>query len=185
MSLCKLVFCLYVRNLPMRSWNCFFQAVLCARKSSQFTNEELKPDLLVEKRWSESRFAIYQWGVETNIHHLRWKTSYNCSQFTNEELKHLVWGIRSEFYLSCSQFTNEELKPYLSFFNIIEKSKFAIYQWGVETCILKTPYSWVFLFAIYQWGVETQAILSGFFNKIKCSQFTNEELKLVFNWMYC
>ena len=144
-----------VRNLPMRSWNEFCQSSNSPpHKSSQFTNEELKPNSdeinrlkiqssqftneelkLISSIFLVStfiKFAIYQWGVETTFLYVRVKIEGICSQFTNEELK-LSSIIESAKALASSQFTNEELKLGKVFGHRTDAGWFAIYQWGVET----------------------------------------------------
>ena len=104
---------------------------------------------------AEIRFAIYQWGVETNttrnmfcqenrVRNLPMR-SWNCGEDCG------WWGMRMG-----SQFTNEELKRLLSFYHYFPCGWFAIYQWGVETLLLFHNRTFLLQFAIYQWGVETR-----------------------------
>ena len=79
---------LMVRNLPMRSWNFFvFLQAFCACK-----------------------FAIYQWGVETDDSHI-------CYSPINPSFAIYQWGVE----------TKKEER------GIKVMKMFAIYQWGVET----------------------------------------------------
>ena len=124
---------------------------------------------------------------------------HNCSQFTNEELKH--------FFLKFFTFSKKSFAIYqwgvetlFNLFKYVSHKMFAIYQWGVETVIFSHSLSKVRVqFAIYQWGVETVSFslscwitwlvrnlpmrswnvfqISHRRSKSKSSQFTNEELK--------
>ena len=124
----------------------------------------------------------------------------SSSQFTNEELKQIT-KTKDFGHLRSSQFTNEELKLQVNRELSAPHIRFAIYQWGVETDKLSKNYGNHNWFAIYQWGVETSTIWSPVlvFLAVRnlpmrswnccildvlqficfCSQFTNEELKLL------
>ena len=120
----------------MRSWNNISYLLFTyISPSSQFTNEELKLVFCKNlKSPISSKFAIYQWGVETT---------------SIVKLKEKIWP--------CSQFTNEELKrrSHTKMY-YMGNSLFAIYQWGVETPFCVLIKKWRKAFAIYQWGVETK-----------------------------
>ena len=150
-----------VRNLPMRSWNktkCF--QVHTISFCSQFTNEELKPDnknfslirfpersqftneeLKLRESSStpkaSSTFAIYQWGVETELGGLNLLDKAKCSQFTNEELKPALCSKRGVRTICVRNLPMRSWNlTFLIFLGIRFFRTFAIYQWGVET---RTP----------------------------------------------
>ena len=83
-------------------------------------------------------------------------------------------------FLPCSQFTNEELKPALFRISPLMLPMFAIYQWGVETwCFARKTYFYFFVrnLPMRSWNQYTS--LSDI-QRLSGSQFTNEELKLLF-----
>ena len=169
------------------------------KRSSQFTNEELKlwsyrmylkVVVLVRnlpmRSWNLNCFpASSEWVSEVrNLPMRSWNNSTEPLVVgSNVKFAIYQWGVETFFiqffvysFSCCSQFTNEELKLSKSLKNFLlcDCSQFTNEE-------LKPMYVNQFsfplsLFAIYQWGVETTVGFSKQSEK-PSSQFTNEELK--------
>ena len=172
-----------VRNLPMRSWNISGSVpILSEHPCSQFTNEELKHCLEKPTVSASNPFAIYQWGVETNIgmpflfifkfvRNLPMRSWNNknfsivsisklCSQFTNEELKLSYSFVKLSLYLFLVR--NLPMRSW----NDVKKSELIFKSCSqftneelkhIEVVAEKLDQ---LMFAIYQWGVETSLFVS-------------------------
>jgi len=103
---------LFVRNLPMRSWNVYRKdAVFVGFPSSQFTNEELKPgfsyllsDILLWVR----NLPMRSWNVFVAVKFLYHFHVRNLPMRSWNKIMFVI----SRRYPKSSQFTNEELKPF-------------------------------------------------------------------------
>ena len=103
--------CCFVRNLPMRSWNscllCNLNSFLVVRNLPM---RSWNPYVIYQAYLLQQQFAIYQWGVETNLNITKPINESFVRNLPMRSWNSSLSAMKIHSY-PRSQFTNEELKP--------------------------------------------------------------------------